>query len=343
MMRRGFRSSFTWLRAPVLGTFLVLGYLLLPPQVDRRLQTGFTPGHPTNSDLCVPSPSAEKIVVAIKTGATEAEEKIPIQMQTTLRCVKNLLFFSDLEQTLGQYHLYDALDAVSASVADNNTDFNFYRKQQQLWRSDRNISILQGVRNPDCPDDLAAWTLDKYKNIHILEKTWAMKPDMDWYIFIDADTYIFWSNLLMWLNTLDPMKKSYFGSEVSISGVRFAHGGSGYVLSRAVMHELVAIHNGTAARWDPEIHDECCGDLMLGRALEEYGTVLQDVWPLMSGETLSTMPFGPGTPEYWCHPALSMHHLTPSDMKALTAFEGRRLNKSVGGGRTSFLLRGAKA
>ena len=81
----------------------------------------------------------------------------------------------------------------------------------------------------------------------------------------------------------DPMKKSYFGSEVPISGLRFAHGGSDYVLSRAVMYKLVVIlvviHNGTAAQWDSVIQDEYCGDLMIGRALEEYGTVLQDVWP----------------------------------------------------------------
>jgi len=31
--------------------------------------------------------------------------------------------------------------------------------------------------------------------MHVLEKTWAMKPDMDWYVFIDADTYL----LCMWI------------------------------------------------------------------------------------------------------------------------------------------------
>ena len=130
--------------------------------------------------------------------------------------------------------------------------------------------------------------------------------------------------MVRWLDTLNPEKKSYFGSEVNIDGTRFAHGGSGIILSRAVMHEVAAVYKGTAAAWDLVTEDRCCGDLVLGLALQEHGTVLQDVWPLMSGETQFTMPFGPATPEYWCHPAISMHHLSSDDMKTLSDFEGRR-------------------
>lgn len=132
----------------------------------------------------------------------------------------------------------------------------------------------------------------------------------------------------MWLGTLDPAKPSYFGSEVHIDGTKFAHGGSGIILSKATMREIAVTRNGTAAAWDPKIKERCCGDLVLGMALKEYGTHLQDVWPSMSGETTSTIPFGPGTPEYWCHPALTMHHLAPRDMWELAKFEGRRAESS---------------
>jgi hypothetical protein len=135
--------------------------------------------------------------------------------------------------------------------------------------------------------------------------------------------------LVKWLGTLDPEKKSYFGSEVSISGTRFAHGGSGIILSKAIMYEIAVVYNGTAAAWDPKTKEMCCGDLVLSLALLEHGTELQDVWPWMSGETHLTMPFGPATPEYWCCPALSMHHLSPADMKELSSFEGRRSKVSV--------------
>lgn len=75
-------------------------------------------------------------------------------------------------------------------MVENNPDFKFYSKQKQLWQRDQNIDALQGAKNPESPNELAAWTLDKYKNIHILEKTWELKPNMDWYVFIDADTYV---------------------------------------------------------------------------------------------------------------------------------------------------------
>lgn len=268
------------------------------------------------------------IVVSVKTGATEAE-KIITQMQTTLRCVKNVLFFSDLEQDIGEYHLHDSLNTILPSVVEDNPDFDFYRKQYGLWQSDHNIDALKGFKYSGS-DDFAAWTLDKYKNIHIAEKTWALQPDMDWYIFIDADTYLIWSNLVLWLSTMDPTQKSYFGSEVVVGGTSFAHGGSGIVLSKAALYELASAHNDTAMRWDPKIRKNCCGDYMLGLALKEYGIQLHDAWPLMSGETPATMPFGPGTPEYWCRPALSMHHLTLGDMNELSDFELGRVNKMVG-------------
>lgn len=89
-------------------------------------------------------------------------------------------------------------------------------------------------------------------------------------------------------------------------------------------------HNGTAAAWDLNTKQSCCGDLVLSLALQERGIELQDVWPVMSGESHLTIPFGPATPEYWCRPMISMHHLSPAGMKELSEFEKQRENASVG-------------
>jgi len=95
-------------------------------------------------------------------------------------------------------------------------------------------------------------------------------------------------------------------------------------MSKAAVSQIAVTHKGTAERWDAKTKEYCCGDLMLGKALKEYGTELQDSWPSVSGETPATMPFGPGTPEYWCRPALTMHHLTVKDMKDLADYEAQR-------------------
>jgi hypothetical protein len=68
------------------------------------------------------------------------------------------------------------------------------------------------MRDPRLPDYLAAWTLDKYKKLHIVEKACAMKPDLDWYLHIDADTYVIWPSLVEWLEQLDLSKESFLGS-----------------------------------------------------------------------------------------------------------------------------------
>ncbi|KAH6682836.1 hypothetical protein B0J14DRAFT_468567 [Halenospora varia] len=332
-MRWTSRSTQAWKRTSLIGIILILTYYYLTRNPTETPVDLPVPAHPrppvSSSNSCHDFPSSAKIVVAIKTGASEAASKLPAQMKTTLRCASHVVFFSDLEQDIGEYHLHDALSTVSHSVMDNNLDFKFYQEQLKLWKSGKGISSLKGMKSPEAPDKLAAWTLDKYKFIHSLEKTWELKPDMDWYLLFDADTYVIWSNLLTWLETMDPNKKSYFGSEVSIDGTRFAHGGSGIIMSRAAVYEVVVEHNGTAAKWDPLTHEKCCGDLVLGEALKEYGTELQDVWPSMSGETPATMPLGPGTPQYLCSPALTFHHLSPKEMQDLVKYEEKR-PKSLG-------------
>lgn len=331
MLRGISRSSITVLRFSALVILLLAGYILItqhsqprPPRLDTILQS-------TNSEGCLDFLTGEKVVVSVKTGATEAAEKIPPLMQTSLRCAQHVLLFSDLAQDIESYQIHDALDTVSPSIVDNNPDFKFYRDLKSLWEKQRDVSAMKGAKSPEDSGQNSAWNLDKYKFLHVMEKSWAMKPDMEWYILIDADSYIFWSNMLVWLQTMDPSKKSYFGSEVNVGGHRFAHGGSGIVMSGAAVKELVVKNRGVAETWDGMIRerDMCCGDLVLGIVFQELGIGLKDVWPVMSGESPWSLPVGRGTSEYGCRPMLTLHHLSPGDMRALSGFERLRLGSSV--------------
>jgi hypothetical protein len=239
MLRPSFLSSF---RVRFLAAFLTLAYIVfrLSPFTKSQSPIRSQEGCPTTS---------QKVVVIARTGASEAAIRIPTLMSTTLRCAEHVFLYSDLEQDIGPYHLTDALDAVTPAVVEKNPEFEFYFKQQKLWQSKQDLTELQGLKSiPQNEEmahwtsthynaDLAAWQLDKYKFFHVLEKTWALKPDMDWYVMIDSDSYLVWPTLLQWLNTLDPAKKSYFGSEIWMDDYWFAHGGSGIVLSRAAMQE----------------------------------------------------------------------------------------------------------
>lgn len=279
-----------------------------------------------NFDSCPENFLAEDVVVGVKTGATVGAELALAQARTSLRCAKNVIYFSDLEQEIEGIHFHDALKSIHPTVMENNPDFDFYHQQKDLWQTQHNVTAMMRAKHPTKEGQLAAWELDKYKNVHMVEETWAMVPDKKWYIFIDADTYVLWSSLLLWLSKLDPSRKTYAGSEVNQEGQRFAHGGSGYVLSHATMYEYTVTHKGTAAIFDPRIRNYCCGDLVLGMALEEQGNDVQEVWPLITGESQWTMPFGP---EYWCHPQFTLHHMGISEMKSLSEFEEKRADQSV--------------
>jgi hypothetical protein len=92
------------------------------------------------------------------------------------------------------------------------------------------------------------------------------------------------------------------------------------------MYDLAVSHNGTAARWDPEIRKDCCGDFVLGKALAEYGNILGSIRPQMSGQKVATIPF---FREYWCQPVFTMHHLKLSEMEDFDKFQRDRKNQSV--------------
>src|ERR1700743_3845892 len=78
---------------------------------------------------CPRSTITDNIVVAVKTRATEAADRTPTLAETSFHCAKNVLFFSDLDQHLGGYHMRDALSGLPSSVTKDNPDFDFYWKQ----------------------------------------------------------------------------------------------------------------------------------------------------------------------------------------------------------------------
>lgn len=287
------------------------------------------PTQPSARDSrCIDFPDPGNIAIAVKTGATEAVEKIPVLMRTSLQCAENVMIFSDLEQDVAGYHLYDALANVSESAMEGNPDFDFYKKLKEAEKYGQIEKMMTGSNDPRKPSNMAAWTLDKYKQLHVLEDLYAEYPDKDWYLMIDADSYIVWHNLLTWLKRMpNPRRnKLYIGSPTQIDGKLFAHGGSGIFLSQAAMHEFAVVNKGIASKWDKPMKEHCCGDFIIGVALKEMGIDLIHAWPTINGEKPLTLPFGPS---HWCQPFITMHHVGPEEMNDIANFELSREHKKV--------------
>lgn len=274
--------------------------------------------HSSSTD-CNSSLVPDDAVIIVKTGANELYEKVPVQLLTSLRCSPHLLFFSDREERLGRHQIHDALDTVSDAIKETSPEFEYYHRLQEYQRTGQDLSSL-GQNFSE-----AAWNLDKFKFVNILEKTWKLQPNHKWYVFIEADTYLIQSNLRTWLQRFDPSKIRYLGSPTQIHGEAFAHGGSGIVLSGAALAQFAAGDEGLAAKYEKFIQSEMLGDYVLMKALQLKDVHLNSVWPVLQGEKPSSIPFGPGLNSnggrLWCQPLVSMHHVSPYEANLIASFE----------------------
>ncbi|KAL1895159.1 hypothetical protein Cpir12675_003342 [Ceratocystis pirilliformis] len=286
---------------------------LIPQNIDqpaRRLDP-----------VCDHFPDTSNILIIMKTGATESFSRVPTQLLTVLRCIPEYFIYSDMEQTISGFHVRNALDTVLQEAMDENPDFDLYRRQQQCVIDQDTCNADQSGSHNGASD---GWNLDKYKNIHIAEKVWAMRPNYDWYMTIDADTYVMWPTLMQWLKTLDPKRPQYLGNVALLGSFPFGHGGSGYLLSNAAMEEFVGKHPGVANDYDVPVKSVCCGDYMFAQSIKDkIGLDIQQMWPTINGDKPYTMAF---SRSQWCHPIVTMHHMNSEEVATFWDFESSQYN-----------------
>lgn len=269
------------------------------------------------------------IAFVTKTGATEAKDKLPPQLATCLSCVPDPLIFSDLDQTLGPYQIYDVLSRFSPEAMRGNPEFDIYYKQKELAIQGREEEIPALGELPILTYDWrtkgksAAWALDKYKFLHSIERAWDYQPDKDWYVFMEADTYLSLANLVRFLATQDLKKELYFGNAVRMfehpTLLYFAHGGSGFILSGATVKDFAVTHKGLANQFDSRIRHSWFGDYVVAEALDETLHVkLTDILPMMQGDSVMDFPFGEHS---WCKPVITLHHMTPEEFNGVFEYE----------------------
>ncbi|KAF4977835.1 hypothetical protein FZEAL_5678 [Fusarium zealandicum] len=271
-------------------------------------------GPGTANAACEGFPNTDGITLVMKTGATEAYTKLPAHLLTSFQCLPDVLIFSDLDQQIGKYHLYDALKDVRDEVKKDHKEFDLYKSQVDC-----------PIPQQYCTASMkGGWDLDKYKFLHMVEQAWAMRPNQDWYVFAEADSYIFWSNLVWYLqNKVNGTDTPYVGSVAMLKNIPFAHGGSGYVIHGETIKKMVAIPD-LAHKYDLMATHECCGDYLMSLAVMETGKKVRQAHPMFNGEKPVTLPFGNG---HWCEPLVTMHHMNPEEISSVWQFEKTRQKK----------------
>lgn len=150
------------------ASFLLLAlYGFGPSAVHFDLGTFSTPLEPPQIPPCQFLPGAEDILVVMRTGTTEIKDKLPAHIETTFKCFKNLVIFSDYNETFLGYSVHDVLSNVNPEIKDTNKDFEIYRHIREVGREGLNESELSGPvsdeSGPVGKNDNAGWRLDKWK------------------------------------------------------------------------------------------------------------------------------------------------------------------------------------
>ncbi|KAK5175188.1 uncharacterized protein LTR77_000325 [Saxophila tyrrhenica] len=277
---------------------------------------------------CQKLPGAEDVVVIMRTGATEIQDKLPIHFNTTFRCYRDVLIFSDYAETFQGHEVHDALAAMDQDLKENNPDFELYMRLQRHGRESLSEDELSGKASfegsKSGKGENPGWKLDKWKFLPMMNETLNLRPDKKWFMFVESDSYPVWSNMLQWLENVDPAKPHYFGSEVMIGPDIFAHGGSVFVMSKPAIELGAQYYAERRQEWDLFTDGHWAGDCVLGKELGEAGAPLEWSWPMFQGGHPEKMDFTEkkhNDRKLWCVPALSYHHFSPTELPRFWEFE----------------------
>lgn len=350
-MSRGAPGTFTRvvLSRPILFISLIVFLWLLwhirdSPSIRDRISTTVpsrpwrpSTNHADTKPACRSLPGAADVVAVMRTGATELADKLPVHFSTTLKCFHDYLIFSDYEEYLDGEHILDALESVSPEIKATHPDFELWRRlRADGGRAGLRADELSGPDNRPHgglgKDENPGWKLDKWKFLPMVNRTLAEFPDKKWYLFLEADTFVFARSLFAQLAALDWTKPYYVGSEMQIGDVLFAHGGSGFIVSRPALQAVVRLFVSQQEEWERFTDGHWAGDCVLGKAFLDSGTPVVWANPIWQGMPVGQVPWE--KEGLLCRPAVSYHHVSPSVVEDMWRFEqqlavNHRLNVSV--------------
>lgn len=274
------------------------------------------------------------VLIMVKTGATKLWQRLPIHLSTTLSnetLTPNIAFYSDFPTTIATHPIIDSL-ANASSTLKSSPDFHTWHGIRAAVHSNRYLD-QQGDESLYVD---GAWRLDKYKFVPMVAHAARNYPGKQWYVFMEDDTFYFWESLYAWLATFDADEAVFVGGPAARLGEDFAHGGSGFALSRGAVERVFGA-GGAAAdaraleKWDEYSLDQCCGDQILAHVLASKGVKRRKdfegtgLMPLQ-GLPLWQMGFGSWN---WCSPLFTVHKVHAEDVSTLWAWEREFKAKKV--------------
>ena len=269
----------------------------------------------------------DDVVLIRKAGAATAHKRLLVHiLESPLSAnhIPHQLYVADYPLRIAtNIHMFDATANMSARI---NAFPEFAHMRKELH------GLIQSAQSIDhTRDKEAGWKLDKYKFLPMMAEAYRRFPHKKWYVLVEADTFLFWNNLIRWLAQTDKdhTQQLFFGhpSFVDFNGsdTMFAHGGSGFVLSRALMDATFGADPEFEFKHDDRLFQTAYGDAWLARALYDTPAVTLNNQLSPSADAFRDGPpreqrFDSST---WCQPILTFHHVSPLDNAHLYDFQRR--------------------
>ena len=105
--------------------------ILLPTTPPPPPAVPVVPAKRPADPVCETFPDTSKVLLGMKTGASEAFARVPTQLMTVLKCLPDYLISSDMDQNIGGQQIHDSLSTLLSQVREGKSDFDLYRRQQQ--------------------------------------------------------------------------------------------------------------------------------------------------------------------------------------------------------------------
>ncbi|KAH6604304.1 glycosyltransferase family 31 protein [Trichoderma cornu-damae] len=275
--------------------------------------------------------STDDVLLIVKTGGTTMWKRMLVHLATTLSHdripLANTAIYSDLPEQIGPFTVIDVLANMSAA-AKAKPDFDVYRQQPEYMA--HNYYVEAAGISGDEWGPTGGWIIDKYKFIPLIQHAGDNWPEAKWYIYTEDDTYLFLPGVLRHLAEFDWTRPHYLGGFAAKSDVIFAHGGSGFALSRGAWEQSFGRQGnrggGLAEEYYQYTADHCCGDQVLAHALRKHGVRFGE----NGGDGKFTFGFNSVvhwdfafSRANWCRPLLSWHKVHNRDVARYYDLERR--------------------
>ncbi|KAF1850361.1 glycosyltransferase family 31 protein [Cucurbitaria berberidis CBS 394.84] len=268
---------------------------------NATIASSATTPTPEVEKFCKDVHGAPNVMVVLRTSKAEMDKKLSPHLLGLLSCVPNFAIFSDHAGEFQGHTVHNALESISFDAKFNHDEFREY----QLMHADPEHK----------PDPKKTKDLERWKFLPMVYKAYHLNPSAKFYVFIEADTSLSWTNLLQWVNRLDYRIPYYSGAPTFMNSVQFAQRGSGILLSQGALRRYSKSYDELySTRWEARVGTECCGDLLLAIALNDAHVEFYSSWPLLQGEQPNTLDY---TKKHWCVPAVSWHHINGEDLAGM--------------------------